>query len=102
MTATLDKVIDCDSKWKAAVAGFGVAFVGFDNIFGFGPTSWVEIGIPAAVHWGLAGASVDNYCKTGNLIPMSWNETKAVAYAGMAGVGGGFAGVMAQGLLFGR
>jgi len=91
MTAILDSVIDCNSKWAAATAGFGVSFIGLDRVFWGGDGSLVELGIPLSVHWALAGASIDNYCKNGNLIPMSWNESKKLGYAAAAGAGGGFA-----------
>jgi len=94
MTAILDSVIDCNSKWAAATAGFGVSFIGLDRVFGdprMGGGVLFGLGLPPMIHWSLAGASIDNYCKNGNLIPMSWNESKRLGYAAAAGAGGGFA-----------
>ena len=76
MTFVLDAVANCDSQWKAVMAGAGSAVLGIDR----------ALPLPSAVHWGLAGVLVDQYCK-GRVIP---SDIQQMAMCALGGYAGGF------------
>ena len=99
MSIILDNVIDCNSKWKAAMAGFGVSVIGLDRVFF---DMLIPLGIPPEVHWALAGMSIDSYCKGGKLPSITFDNATNLMYTGAAGAAGGFAGKVAVAALMGR
>lgn len=75
----------CDNEYKAVAAGAAAAITGLDRLF-------VGFGAPSALHWGLAGAGIDAYCK--GKIP-EFNTRLAMCVAG--GYVGGLAVNVARG-----
>ena len=73
----LDNVIDCNSKYKAVMAGAALAVIGLDAVF-------VSVA-PVSVHYMLAGVAADAYCKRRLPNTNEWKEVLGCAAGGFVG-----------------
>ena len=71
--------LECNSPYVAAAAGAASSIIGLDYAF-------VGLGAPPAIHWALAGAGIDRYCKG-----KAMSDTQQMAMAALYGYMGGFA-----------
>tara|TARA_Y100000389_G_scaffold200801_1_gene242023 strand:- start:355 stop:651 length:297 start_codon:yes stop_codon:yes gene_type:complete len=73
MTISLNALVDCDGRWKAAVAGAGAAYLGAD----------LYVPAPSYATFAAAGVGIDLWCKGGEMSPIQ--EMAGCALGGYVG-----------------